>query len=241
MLPVRPFSRQACAMYLKCYSTRAKKSKRVINLYTSEYLDARYSNMPAQFLQSLQQQYFGIPALAEFGKLFGLQFLVRWDSPQDLKELRVGETKILGKAVQALVGAIFKDQGSQAAKDFIHTHFFSQKIDPTSVIEFPNPIQHLHSLCIRKKIDRPIARLLKETGRLTNSPVFIVGMFSGVHKIGEGFGSSLKMAEFRAAKDALIKFYSKEEKSFVLPSITEGEGFSGEFIPNPLKDTPPIA
>ncbi len=39
--------------------------------------------------------------------------------------------------------------------------------------------------------------LLKETGRISENPIFIVGMFSGVDKIGEGYGSSLKMAETR--------------------------------------------
>ena len=34
-------------------------------------------------------------------------------------------------------------------------------------------------------------------GRLSNSPVFVVGIYSGADKLGEGFGSSLKMAEFR--------------------------------------------
>lgn len=40
-------------------------------------------------------------------------------------------------------------------------------------------------------------RLLKETGRFSNSPVFVVGIYSGQDKLGEGFGSSLKMAEYR--------------------------------------------
>lgn len=39
--------------------------------------------------------------------------------------------------------------------------------------------------------------LLKETGRISENPIFIVGMYSGVDKIGEGYGSSLKMAETR--------------------------------------------
>ena len=41
------------------------------------------------------------------------------------------------------------------------------------------------------------SRLLKETGRYSISPVFVVGIYSGADKLGEGFGSSLKMAEFR--------------------------------------------
>lgn len=40
-------------------------------------------------------------------------------------------------------------------------------------------------------------RLLKETGRFSVSPVFVVGIYSGQDKLGEGFGSSLSMAEFR--------------------------------------------
>jgi large subunit ribosomal protein L44 len=38
---------------------------------------------------------------------------------------------------------------------------------------------------------------LSETGRFSNSPVFVVGVFSGSDKLGEGFGASLKMAEYR--------------------------------------------
>jgi len=41
------------------------------------------------------------------------------------------------------------------------------------------------------------SRLLKETGRFSNSPVFVVGIFSGADQLGEGFGASLRMAEFR--------------------------------------------
>ncbi|CAG8654071.1 13918_t:CDS:2, partial [Acaulospora colombiana] len=52
-----------------------------------------------------------------------------------------------------------------------------------------------------------IFRLLRESGRSTNSPIYVVGIFSGVDKLGEGFGSSLKMAEYRAAEDALHRLY----------------------------------
>jgi len=42
-------------------------------------------------------------------------------------------------------------------------------------------------------------RLLSETGRFSNSPVFVVGIYSGTDKLGEGFGASLKMAEYRVS------------------------------------------
>ena len=45
--------------------------------------------------------------------------------------------------------------------------------------------------------ERPVSRLLKETGRMSNSPMFVVGIYTGEDKLGEGFGSSLRMAEYR--------------------------------------------
>lgn len=50
-------------------------------------------------------------------------------------------------------------------------------------------------------------RLLKETGRHSISPVFVVGAYSGVDKLGEGFGSSLKMAEYRVRISFVCPFF----------------------------------
>ena len=54
------------------------------------------------------------------------------------------------------------------------------------------------------------------------NPVFVVGAFCGTIKLGEGTGSSIRMAEYRAAEDALRRLYLSElpDGSFVLPSTT---------------------
>jgi large subunit ribosomal protein L44 len=51
-------------------------------------------------------------------------------------------------------------------------------------------------------------RLLAETGRHTQSPIFSIGLFlpSGL-KLAEGHGASLSMAEHRAAVNALHSLY----------------------------------
>ena len=46
--------------------------------------------------------------------------------------------------------------------------------------------------------------MLKETGRFSISPVFVVGIYSGQDKLGEGFGSSLNMAEFRVRMSSFV-------------------------------------
>ena len=44
-----------------------------------------------------------------------------------------------------------------------------------------------------------LCRLLRETGRLSNSPIYVVGIYTGGDQLGEGFGSSLRMAEYRVS------------------------------------------
>jgi large subunit ribosomal protein L44 len=76
--------------------------------------------------------------------------------------------------------------------------------------------------CTFSSAELTYTRLLKETGRYSNSPVFVVGIYSGEDKLGEGFGSSLKMAEYRAAEDALHRLYLTQTPSHALrlPSTT---------------------
>lgn len=64
--------------------------------------------------------------------------------------------------------------------------------------------------------------MVAETGRLSINPIFVVGVWSGAAKLGEGTGSAIRMAEYRAAEDALRRFYMSETPaaSISLPSTT---------------------
>jgi large subunit ribosomal protein L44 len=90
------------------------------------------------------------------------------------------------------------------------------------MIKFRDPKRALIETVEKFGHERPKSRLLKETGRYSNSPVFVVGIFSGQDKLGEGFGSSLKMAEYRAAEDSLHRLYLTRTPDHLLqvPSST---------------------
>lgn len=79
-------------------------------------------------------------------------------------------------------------------------------------------------------------RLLKETGRHTNTPIFVVGIYSGADKLGEGFGNSIKMAEHRAAEDALNRVYLTQQPShlYTLPTTTFPSTFKAGTRASPL-------
>ncbi|KAI9504805.1 54S ribosomal protein L3 mitochondrial [Coemansia spiralis] len=201
--------------------------KRALNLYVGEYLQLKYPNLVPETLQDVQHANFGITSLAEVARHFGMQPVMRWKSVSK-DAPKVGLTKVLGKSVQALVGAIYQDQGAQMAKQFVHQHIIqSRPIEVENVVELKNPKVMLRALMKQKNMEPPVARILKETGRFTSSPVFIVGVFGGSRMVGMGYGSSLKMAEYRAAKDALLKHYAKEIKDIEI----EGDDADVTFIP----------
>jgi dsRNA-specific ribonuclease len=85
---------------------------------------------------------------------------------------------------------------------------------------FTHPTRDVSRLCAREGFEPPVARLISETGRLSRTPVFIVGVFSGTDKLGEGAGASLDEARIRAAAATLRSWYlySPPAEDVVLPS-----------------------
>lgn len=70
------------------------------------------------------------------------------------------------------------------------------------MIKFRDPKFALLEMVNKFGRERPKSRLLRETGRYSNSPIFVVGIFSGEDELGQGFGSSLKMAEYRVCRSS---------------------------------------
>lgn len=108
--------------------------------------------------------------------------------------------------VQALVGAIYAHDGPEA-KPFVQAHFLSRQVDLSRMFQFHRPVRELAWLCARENFEPPVARLESETGRLSRTPVFVVGIYSGKEKLGEGAGPSLDMARRIASMAALKHWY----------------------------------
>lgn len=114
---------------------------------------------------------------------------------------------IHGTFVRALVGAIYTHAGREAARSFIKSHILSRQLDLAQLFTFKLPIRELARLCAREEFDPPVARLLSETGRLSRTPVYVVGIFSGNDKLGEGTAANLAFARQKAAMNALKAWY----------------------------------
>ena len=126
--------------------------------------------------------------------------------------------------VRALIGATYLHSGRPAAKQFYQDHFMSRQLNMANLFQFREPSRDLARLCARESFQAPVARILSETGRKSRHPVFIVGVFSGNDKLGEGAGASLDEARTRAAVAALKGWYLYSPLEFRVPSEMEERG-----------------
>ncbi|KAL3467585.1 ribonuclease III domain-containing protein [Aspergillus heterothallicus] len=126
--------------------------------------------------------------------------------------------------VRAVMGAIYLHAGRQAAKRFFEQHFLSRQLDISKMFNFSQPARDLSRLCARENYEAPVAKIISETGRRSRHPVFVVGVFSGQDKLGEGAGASLNEARSRAAVAALKGWYLYSPLDVRVPSAMEEEG-----------------
>ena len=130
--------------------------------------------------------------------------------------------------VQALFGALYLHTGLPLTKAFYTSHILSRHLDYSALFSFRQPTRDLARLCARENFLPPVARVIAETGRQSRHPVFVVGVFSGREKLGEGSGGSLDEARIRAAVSALKGWYLYSPLDVKVPSQAKrGE----EFLP----------
>jgi dsRNA-specific ribonuclease len=126
--------------------------------------------------------------------------------------------------VHALMGAIYLHAGRPMAKQFFQEHILSRHLDISKSFYFARPIRDLVKLCGRENFEAPTARIESETGRHSRHPVFVVGVYSGKDKLGEGTGSNIVEARTRAAISALKSWYLYSPLDVKVPSSTEEAG-----------------
>lgn len=226
----------------------------LLGMLATEFLHLRYPNLPTRVLKAAVSAYVGPTTLADVGAELGLsgQGILRWN-----KEARIPtssnavhkrggrgatpanttnnhmrtllSTDVISDSMRALIAVLFSELGLSATRNFVTSHFLNRSLNLASLLKFNNPKYALASTCAKYGKPAPQSRMVAESGRLSISPVFVVGVWSGETKVGEGSGSSIRMAEFRAAEDALRRLYLAETPlgEFDLPSCTLDGQFSG--------------
>ncbi|KAK7184526.1 54S ribosomal protein L3 [Paraphaeosphaeria sporulosa] len=153
-------------------------------------------------------------------------------TPQSLANVPVPMEEAAQSFVRALVGSLHLHLGAPLVKRFFKSHFLSRHLEISDMFDFRTPTRDLSRLCAREGFEAPVARLISETGRLSRHPVFVVGIYSGKDKLGEGAGASLEEARFRAAAASLKAWYLYRPLDVTVPSSMEGELDTTKWKPN---------
>ncbi|KZP00646.1 hypothetical protein CALVIDRAFT_456187, partial [Calocera viscosa TUFC12733] len=195
----------------------------LLGLFAAEYVHATWPHLPTRATKAAVSAFVGPNTLFMVAKELGATQLLRWArTPRTETQSALILQDALMTVPRALVGLIYQLNSITEARRFAEAFFLSRQVDLRTLLKFVNPKSSLVDVLIKFGWEMPVTRLLSESGRFTATPVFVVGVYSGTVKLGESFGSSLKMAEFRACEDALWRLYLTQapKGSFTLPSKT---------------------
>ncbi|KAF9045813.1 60S ribosomal protein L3 [Hymenopellis radicata] len=189
----------------------------LMGLFATEHINASYPYLPTRVLKAAVTAHVGPMTCASVAQEMGAAPLLRWRrTPNTLTAPALLHPDALSTIPRAITALIAQQRSLPSARQFVQTYFLSREIDLRGMIKFRDPKFALLEMVNKFNRQRPKSRLLRETGRFSNSPVFVVGIYSGEDQLGEGFGSSLKMAEYRAAEDALHRVYLTRTPSHLL-------------------------
>jgi ribonuclease-3 len=173
----------------------------VLELVVTENLFHNYEN-PEGELTSFRAALVNGDMLAKIGGDLGVQdFLLM--SRGEAKDTGRARGYLVANAMEAIIGALYLDQGYDAAKNFILEQVMSHLPEVFEQNLHTDAKSHFQELAQEKMSLTPSYRVLKEWGP-DHDRHFIAGVYLGEDKIAEGEGASKQEAQREAAKQALI-------------------------------------
>jgi ribonuclease-3 len=113
--------------------------------------------------------------------------------------------QILANCFEAVIGAIYLDQGYAAAEKFIHSTITTTFAAILSSGSWMDPKSRLQEIVQAEVGYTPQYRVLSEEGP-DHEKIFTVGVFVNDEKKGEGNGHSKQIAQAKAAEAALAAY-----------------------------------
>lgn len=178
----------------------------VLELVTSDYLYRNFDK-PEGVMTALRSALVRTESIGDAGKELGYGPLVLLSRGEKQGSERAHDV-ILADCFEAVIGAIYLDQGYEAAKDFIYKHIIV-KID--TILEedlWRDPKSYAQELA--QKLDglTPIYKTIKEEGP-DHDKTFTVGMYVADKMVGMGSGHSKQEAQTEAAREGLKKYRAR--------------------------------
>ncbi|MCO5214792.1 MAG: ribonuclease III [Thermomicrobiales bacterium] len=122
------------------------------------------------------------------------------DSPRD---------RILAGAMEAIIGAIYLDQGQDVVTSFISSWLDTVEPEMESDDAVANPKGRLQEVVQERKLEQPVYETVAEDGP-EHARVFTIDAIVNGQRVGTGIGRSKREAQQIAAREALAAIVADE-------------------------------
>ena len=175
----------------------------ILSFVVSKYLYDTFPDYDEGILTNIRSLVVNTKSLAKIAIEFKLGQFLMLSTGEEESNGRENES-LLANVVEAVIGALFIDQGIEAVKEFILS-ILAPKIDViVSKKAFKDPKSLLQEFVQSQKQNSPIYKVLEEEGP-PHAKIFTIGVLIQDEIMGQGVGKSKQEAEEAAAKEALKK------------------------------------
>ena len=175
----------------------------VLELVSTEFLYANYPD-PEGILTNWRSSLVRTESISAAASRYEFEPLLRL-SRGEKRGTERARAQILANSYEAVVGALYLDQGYEAAKKFITESLLSTFDDILKTGSWLDPKSHLQELVQSQESQTPQYRIIEESGP-DHDKTFTVGVFVGDTLKGQGQGPSKQAAQQKAAEAALASY-----------------------------------
>lgn len=174
----------------------------VLELVVTEFLFAKYPQKPEGELTAYRAALVNTTSISDAAVTLGMnEFMLL--SRGESKDTGRARQIILANAFEAMIGAIYLDQGYEPAKNFIANQLFHKTDEVVEKRLWQDAKSRLQELAQERHSLTPTYELANQTGP-DHDKRFTVGVYIGGDRIALGEGRSKQEAEQDAAQKALV-------------------------------------
>ena len=177
----------------------------VLELVVTEYLYSNFSE-PEGILTNWRSALVRTESIGAAAAKAGFEPLLRLSRGEKRGSDRARE-QILANSFEAVLGALYLDQGYDTAKRFITDNILNTFKEILSSGSWMDPKSHLQEVVQSREGFTPIYRVIEETGP-DHDKTFTVGIFVNNTLRGTGIGPSKQAGQQKAA-EAALEYYNK--------------------------------
>ncbi len=175
----------------------------VLELVVTEYLHQNHEE-PEGILTNWRSALVRTESISAAAQKFGFEPLLRL-SRGERRGTERARAQILANCYEAVVGAIYLDQGYEAARRFIDKSILSTFQEILASGSWQDPKSSLQEVAQSRDGHTPVYKVLEEVGP-DHEKTFTVGVFVNNKLKGKGTGPSKQAGQQKAAETALKKY-----------------------------------